>query len=84
MNVDKAIRLPDEKLKCIKDTLQAWLLCKKATKQQMLSLVGLLWHATKVVKCGRTFVARLYATARRIREMHFYTKLNAEFRSDIM
>ena len=78
------IRLPDEKLKRIKDDLQEWLERKKATKRQILSLVGLLQHATKVVKCGRTFVARLYAAAAKIREMHFYTRLNSEFRSDLM
>ena len=68
----------------IKVTLQAWLGQKKATKRQILSLVGLLQHATKVVKCGRTFVAQLYATAAKVKEMHFYTRLNAEFHSDMM
>ena len=57
---------------------------KKAAKRQILSLVGLLQHATKVIRCGRTFVARLYATAAKIKEMHFYTRLSAEFRSDLM
>ena len=64
------IRLPGDKVKCIRDTLQAWLGRKKATKQQILSLVSLLQHAIKVVKCGRTFVSWLYATAMRINEMY--------------
>ena len=78
------IRLPSEKLQRIKIILQEWLGRKKATKQQILSLVGLLQHATKVIRCGRTFVTRLYATAAKIKEMHFYTRLNAEFRCDLM
>ena len=40
-------------------------------------------HATKVVRCGRAFVSRMYATAAKLREMHFHTRLNAEFRSDL-
>ena len=78
------IRLPSEKLQRIKIILQEWLGHKKATKRQILSLVGLLQHATKVIRCGRTFVTRLYTTAAKIKEMHFYTRLNAEFRSDLM
>ena len=63
------IGFPDEKLKHIKVTLEEWLRCKKATKRQIHSMVGLLQHATKVVKCGRTFVGRLYAAA------DFYTRI---------
>ena len=52
-------------------------------KHRILSLVGQLQHATKVVKHGRIFVARLYSTAAKVREMDFYTRLNMDFRSDI-
>ena len=57
------IRLPEDKLVRIKDTLSTWLEKKKATKREILSLVGLLQHATKAVRCGRTFVGRMYAAA---------------------
>jgi len=77
------IRLPKDKLSRIQDTLQHWLRKKKATKREILSLVGLLQHATKVVRCGRTFMARLYATAAKVKELHFFTRLNKEFRSDL-
>ena len=36
-------------------------------------LVGLLQHATKVVRPGRTFISRMYNTAARIKELHYYT-----------
>ena len=42
------------------------------------------WSPPTCYKCGRTFVAWLYAAAAKIREMHFYTRLNSEFRSDLM
>ena len=39
---------------------------EKASKRDILSLVGLLQHATKVVRPGRTFVARMYTTAAKL------------------
>ena len=77
------IRLPSDKLQRIQNELSSWLRKKKATKKEILSLVGLLQHATKVVRCGRTFVSRMYWTAARVRELTFYVRLNKEFRSDL-
>ena len=63
--------------------LKTWLPKKKATKRQILSLVGTLQHASKVVRPGRTFVSRMYATAAKLRKMHYITRLNTAFRSDL-
>ena len=76
-------RLPQDKLLRIKESLGRWLLKKTAAKREILSLVGLLQHATKVIQCGRTFVARMYATAAKVKQLHYFTRLNKEFRSDI-
>ena len=78
------IRLPVDKLARIKQLLTTWLPKKKATKRQILSLVGTLHHATKVVRPGRAFVARMYSTAAKLRKMHFITRLNKSFRSDLL
>ena len=51
------ICLPKDKLECILQKLSSSLHRKTATKRHILSLVGLLQHATKVVSSGRTFVA---------------------------
>ena len=56
---------------------------KTATKKQILSLVGLLQHATKVVRPGRTFVARMYSTAAKLKKLTFFTRLTKEFKSDL-
>ena len=77
------IRLPQDKLLRIKASLTKWVGKKTATKRQILSLVGLLQHATKVIRCGRTFVARMYATAAKVKQLHFFTRLNKEFQSDV-
>ena len=51
------ICLSKDKLQCILQELSSWLHRKTATKRDILSLVGLLQHATKVVRSRRTFVA---------------------------
>ena len=76
-------RLPVDKLRRTREQIGSWMQKKKATKREILSLVGVLQHATKIVRSGRTFLSRMYATAAKLREMHFYTRLNKEFRSDL-
>ena len=65
------IRLPMDKLSRIQTMLKTWLPRKKATKRQILSLVGTLQHASKVVRPSRTFVSRMYATAAKLCKMHY-------------
>ena len=78
------IMLPKDKLTRIQQPLTTWLLRKKARKRQILSLVGTLQHATKVVRPGRAFVSRMYSTAAKLHEMHFIARLNTSFRSDLL
>ena len=42
-------RLPNDKLQSIQKELSSWFGQKKATKKEILSLVALLQHATKVL-----------------------------------
>ena len=56
---------------------------KKTTKREILSLIEVLQHATRIVQPGRTFLSRMYATAAKLRELHFYTRLTKEFRLDL-
>ena len=63
--------------------MREWLHKKSATKREILSLVGLLQHATKVVRPGRSFLSRMYGTAVRVPELHYFTRLNKEFRSNL-
>ena len=72
-------RLLADKLSRICTLLTSWLTKKKATKRDILSLVGILQHAGKVVRPGRTFTARMYSAAARVKELHYFTRLNMEF-----
>ena len=75
--------LPPDKLQRTKEELLNWLAKIKATKRQILSLVGLLHHSTKVIHHGRSFVSRMYVTAAKVKELDYYTRLNINFRSDL-
>ena len=76
-------RLPHEKLQRIPNQLTSWLHRRKATERRILSLVGLHQYATKVVKLGQTFVARMYAAAARLKQLHHISRLNKAFKSDL-
>ena len=76
-------RLPEDKLSLIQTQLATWLGRRKATKHEILSLVGLLQHATKVVRPRWTFVSRMYNTAARIKKLHYYTTLTKAFKSGL-
>ena len=76
-------QLPSDKLLRIRNQLSAWLTQKKATKREILSLVGLLQHTCKVVRPGRSFVSRMNITAAKLKQLSHYTRLNKDFRSDL-
>lgn len=81
--VQMEARLPPQKLDRMQKTVALWLPKRKVTKRDILLLVGLLQHATKIVRPGRTFVHRMYLTASKVHELHYYTRLGKEFWSDL-
>ena len=76
-------RLPTDKLQRARELVSSWTMRKSAIKHEILSFIGILQHATKIVKSDRTFLHRMYETAAKLRELHFHTRLNKEFRSDL-
>ena len=76
-------RLPEDKLSRLKEEFAQWITRKKAKKREILTIVGSLQHAAKVVRWGRAFLSWMYATAAKTKEMHYFTKLDVQFRSDI-
>ena len=47
---------------------------RKITKREILSLVRSLQHASKVVRPGRIFTARMCSTAARVKEFHHFIR----------
>ena len=80
----KMIRLPQEKLGQLASLVSAWSHRKACWKRELLSLIGKLAHAFKVVKHGRTFFRRVIDTAQRARQLDHWIHLTAEFRSDLL
>lgn len=74
-------RLPEEKITRIFHAVDNWLDKRNATKREILSLVGLLQHAAKVVRPGRIFVRRMYNVAAKVQEVDYYTQQRIPLRS---
>jgi len=77
--------LPEDKLQSTQQLFKEWLGKRNAItiKHEILSLVGVLQHAVKVVLLWRTFVSRMYATTAKVKELDYFTRLNKDFRSDL-
>ena len=82
-SVAMEIRLPPEKLTHLQEEIAAWRACKKCKKRELLSLIGLLSHACKVVQSGRSFLRRLIDLSTIPQHLEPYVRLNLEARSDI-
>ena len=78
------VRLPQEKLDQLISLVSAWSHRKACRKRELLSVIGKLAHACKVVKPGRTFLRRMMDTAQRARKLDHWIHLTAEFRSDLL
>ena len=82
------LRLPDEKLRRLQSTLLKWGDKRACTRRELESLVGLLNHACKVVRAGRSFLRRMldllhYGTSRNRCGGRTPIRLNTGFRADL-
>ena len=77
------VRLPPEKFEAIKTQLLEWSGKKKCTKRELLSLIGTLSFAAKVVKPGRMFLRRLIELSTTVSSLNHHIDLNNEARADI-
>ena len=77
------IRLPSDKYFELLDLLKVWKKKKKCTKRQLLSLIGSLSFAAKVVKPGRMFLRRLIDLSTTVNKLDHHITLNSESKADI-
>ena len=78
------LRLPEDKLFRTRDVIETWSSSKLAsTKRELLSLIGLLHHASTVVTPGRAFLRRMIELSCVPKKLHHYVRLNKLFRSDL-
>ena len=81
--VKHELRLPAEKLRRLQETIAAWRGRKRCSKQELLSLIGQLQHASTVVKPGRVFLCRMISLASTLKGLDHHCRLNHAFRSDL-
>ena len=81
--ISMTVRLPADKLAKLKSLVGSWVNRRKCQKRDLLSLIGFLAFACKVVKPGRMFLRRLIDLAASVDSLHHFIYLNAEARADI-
>ena len=77
------LRLPQEKLHHLKGLITSWAGRKSCSKRELLSLIGQVQHACRVVWPGRTFLHRMIDLSSVAKELHHHVRLSAAFRSDL-
>ena len=77
------IRLPEEKLSRLRAELLKGGGKKACRKRELLSLIGLLSHACKAVRTGRSFLRRLIDLSTRAKQLDHYVRISRDSRSDI-
>ena len=77
------ICLPQDKFHELLTMLYQWQERKKCTKRELLSLIGSLSFALKVVKPGRMFTQRLIDLSTTVSSLHHHVSLTSESRADI-
>ena len=77
------LRLPEDKLQRLLQTVKEWEQCKMCTCRELESLIGVLQHAARVIKPGRSFLGRVISLPSVAKQCHHHIQLNAEFRSDM-
>ena len=81
--VKQEIRLPKDKFDDLMSILTSWTHTRKVTKHKLLSLIGKLSFAAKVVRPGRIFLRRLIDLSKTAKKLHHHITLNAEAKADI-
>ena len=79
----QTIALPQEKIDTLTTILPSWLTRKKCTQKELLSLIGKLAFAAKVIRPGRIFLHRLISTAYSVKRLHHFIYLSKEAQKDI-
>ena len=78
------LRLPEEKLHRIKRSLQQWVGRRTCQRRELESLIGLLQHACRVVRPGRSFLRRMIDLLTVAHSSYHHIRLNRQFAADLL
>lgn len=76
-------RLPREKLTRITELLETFQYKKSCTKRELLSLLGHLNFACRVILPGRSFISHLIALSTTVEPLHYHIKIDRMCRADL-
>ena len=76
-------RLSIEKIEKLKDDISAFSQKKRCTKRELLSLVGSLGFACKVIVPGRSFLSRIITLSCTVSRLHHRVYINTQVRDDL-
>ena len=82
-SVKMQARLPMEKIKAAKESIEQLLMQRHATLKELQSVIGLLNFACKVVAPGRPFLRRLINLTLGLKQPHHRRALNREVQADL-
>jgi hypothetical protein len=82
--VAHTIRLPSDKFVALLQILATWAGKTSCAKRDLLSLIGRLSFAAKVVKPGRLFLRRLISASTTVTQLHHHIHLSPATREDIL
>ena len=75
--------LPHDKLSRLTEIVTVFLQKRKCTKCELLSLLGHMQYASRVIIPGRSFVSRLLEAARGARRLHHHVTLSKDCKEDL-
>ena len=81
--INQELRLPEEKLKRLLETLSQWEQRKSCTRKELESLIGSLQHACTVIQPGRSFMRSAIPLLKVAKCQHHHIRLSTELRSDL-
>lgn len=77
------LRLPLPKLTELRGLVLLWSTRRKCIKRELLSLIGSLSFACRVIKPGRIFLRRLIDLAHSVRSLHHHIDISVSVREDL-
>ena len=77
------LRLPEDKLTRLRQLIAHWQGKNEYWKRDLLSLIGILNHACKVINAGSSFVRRLIDFSKVAKHPDHFIRLNRQTRSDL-
>ena len=75
-SVAMELRVPEVKLRKYASELKAWRVRRRASKRQLLSLIGRLEHCCNEIELGRPFLRRLIVKAHSVKDLDSFVALS--------